>query len=314
MGFGILPTTRPVPRLFLRKLARDGSATEGRSSAILDRSCDRRARVRPSRRRCTIDLTIGINVRGRPGLQVRRPHGSGDYVFVHFLGPARLGHDGSLRVGRGDCVVWRPDSPSYVRSDTTIYNHFAHLSTDLAGPAFRQFPVVFDQVFTPRSTAFVRPLLLRLQREWVRRDAYWERAVQMSVHELALQLCRAGGAAVRRSASPHTDRLRTIRLRVHQIPAEPWTLSKLAQLAHLGESQFSALYRALFGRSPIDDLLRARLELARYYLAQTDLPVAAVGDLVGFAEPSHFSRTFRRHVGCSPRTFRASGGTAPSRG
>ena len=235
-------------------------------------------------------------------------------MFVHFLGPARLDQDGERRVRRGDCIVWRPDSPSFVRSDTTIYNHFVHLPTDLARPAFRQFPVVFDQTFRLRSTTFVRPLLMRLQREWVRREAYWERAVEMCVRELALHLCRDGGSAASRPTSAHADRLRAIRLRVHQKLAEPWTLARMADLAYLRESQFSALYRDLFGRSPIDDLLQTRLDLARYYLTQVDLPVAAVGELVGFADPAYFSRIFRRHVGCSPRDFRAHGRTPEGSG
>ena len=62
---------------------------------------------------------------------------------------------------------------------------------------------------------------------------------------------------------------------------------------------------AATGRSAkqvIDD--RAALE-ARRLLACTELPIAEVGQRLGFAEPTNFGRFFHREVGCSPGAFRA---------
>jgi AraC-like DNA-binding protein len=47
---------------------------------------------------------------------------------------------------------------------------------------------------------------------------------------------------------------------------------------------------------------------AKRLLSATDLPVAAIGRRLGFAEQTHFSRLFHRAVGCPPGLFRA--GTA----
>ncbi|HYN94743.1 MAG TPA: AraC family transcriptional regulator [Pilimelia sp.] len=62
---------------------------------------------------------------------------------------------------------------------------------------------------------------------------------------------------------------------------------------------------AATGRSAkqvVDD--RAALE-ARRLLACTDLPVAEVGQRLGFPEPTNFGRFFHREVGCSPGAFRS---------
>jgi AraC-like DNA-binding protein len=62
---------------------------------------------------------------------------------------------------------------------------------------------------------------------------------------------------------------------------------------------------AATGRSAkqvIDD--RVALE-ARRLLACTQLPVAEVGQRLGFTEPTNFGRFFQREVGCSPGAFRA---------
>jgi hypothetical protein len=39
----------------------------------------------------------------------------------------------------------------------------------------------------------------------------------------------------------------------------------MARTANLGANRFSVLYRRFFGTSPIDDLLSARIELAKYH-------------------------------------------------
>ncbi|HZN19140.1 MAG TPA: helix-turn-helix domain-containing protein [Micromonosporaceae bacterium] len=54
----------------------------------------------------------------------------------------------------------------------------------------------------------------------------------------------------------------------------------------------------------IDD--RVALEAMRM-LRCTDLPVAAVGQRLGFPGPTHFGRFFHREVGCTPGAFRAAG-------
>jgi len=70
---------------------------------------------------------------------------------------------------------------------------------------------------------------------------------------------------------------------------------------------------AAAGRSAkqvLDD--RVALE-AKRLLACTDVPVASVGEQLGFPEPTHFGRFFAREVGCTPGAFRAAvaGATKP---
>ncbi|MFP5430819.1 MAG: AraC family transcriptional regulator ligand-binding domain-containing protein [Gammaproteobacteria bacterium] len=49
-----------------------------------------------------------------------------------------------------------------------------------------------------------------------------------------------------------------------------------------------------------------REELACWLLLQSDLPVEAIAERLGYEDTSNFSRTFRRWVGVTPRDFRAS--------
>ena len=49
----------------------------------------------------------------------------------------------------------------------------------------------------------------------------------------------------------------------------------------------------------------ARINLdAKRLLAQTAMPIARIGDQIGFDEATNFVKFFKREVGCAPGAFR----------
>lgn len=251
-----------------------------------------------------MQVRVGIAVQGRPGLVVDRPHGCGDFCLIRFRQRAFLSRDRASNVSADECLLLGPHTPTYIAGDPIIDNDFLHLSPDLIEPALRRFPVPLDRQLAPRSSGFLLPLLGRVQEEWVRRDQHWQAAVETCVTDLFLRLARNLDGGTDAVPVAHADRLREIRLQVHRSPTERWTVARMAALAHLQESQFSLLYRHLFGHPPIEDLLRVRLDLARHYLAGYDLTVSEIAGLCGFGDLAYFSRCFRRHIGIPPSTYR----------
>ncbi len=56
--------------------------------------------------------------------------------------------------------------------------------------------------------------------------------------------------------------------------------------------------------SPIDYLIKKRLEIARYLLTNTRYPVAEVAKQIGYDNPLYFSSLFKKHTGMSPTEYR----------
>jgi AraC-like DNA-binding protein len=83
------------------------------------------------------------------------------------------------------------------------------------------------------------------------------------------------------------------------------TVASLASASHLSRSQFIARYRALFGDTPHQTRIRARLEHAKWLLATTHLTVTQTCMAVGFLSLGSFSALFRRRSGESPMQFKA---------
>jgi transcriptional regulator GlxA family with amidase domain len=83
------------------------------------------------------------------------------------------------------------------------------------------------------------------------------------------------------------------------------TVASLATASRLSRSQFIQRYRDVFGDTPHQTRIRARLERAQWLLATTELTVTDVCMAVGFSSLGTFSRTFRARCGEPPVRYRA---------
>jgi AraC family transcriptional regulator len=90
------------------------------------------------------------------------------------------------------------------------------------------------------------------------------------------------------------------------------TLDELAGVACLSRYHFARLFRASTGKSPMEFVLHAKMKLAMDILANSDQKIAVTAASLGFFDQSHFTRTFRRLNGISPRTFTRMERTAQS--
>jgi AraC family transcriptional regulator len=93
----------------------------------------------------------------------------------------------------------------------------------------------------------------------------------------------------------------------------PITLEVLAGLANLSVFHFARRFKHTTGRSPYQYVLEWKIRRARVLLRAGELPVAAIGDALGFASPAHFAAAFKRAEGVSPRAFQQGQATGQKR-
>ena len=82
--------------------------------------------------------------------------------------------------------------------------------------------------------------------------------------------------------------------------------SAAAKTCGLDRFEFSKRFRAAFGLTFREYLLRARVSEARRFLASGKLSVTGVAYSVGFNDGSHFARIFKRFTGVLPSDYRDS--------
>jgi len=82
------------------------------------------------------------------------------------------------------------------------------------------------------------------------------------------------------------------------------TLDQVAREAALSPGQFIRTFKAVFGQTPHQVRINARLELAKTLLITGSAPVTDVCAAAGFASLGTFSYVFTRRVGSSPSALR----------
>ena len=85
---------------------------------------------------------------------------------------------------------------------------------------------------------------------------------------------------------------------------ETLTLEQLAEEAHMNKYYLSHAFKKEYGVSPINYMITCRVEESKYLLAETDLSLSRIAQLLGFSSLSYFSQVFRRTQGISPLEFR----------
>jgi AraC-like DNA-binding protein len=134
-----------------------------------------------------------------------------------------------------------------------------------------------------------------------------------ALEELATRLAGAVVATLaespRSAASPSRRDARRVTAAARRIEAaaeERLTLAQLARDAAMSPYHFLRVFRAVIGTTPHQFLLRTRLHRAAVRLRRSAEPVSTVAFDVGFDDLSTFNRRFRRVMGASPSTWRAS--------
>jgi AraC-like DNA-binding protein len=85
---------------------------------------------------------------------------------------------------------------------------------------------------------------------------------------------------------------------------KPIKSGDLAALLDLTPCHFSRAFRNSFGNSPLEYVIRRRMERAQGLMLSTDAPLSQIALECGLADQAHFSRLFRRTVGESPKVWR----------
>lgn len=86
--------------------------------------------------------------------------------------------------------------------------------------------------------------------------------------------------------------------------AEKISVSQLADVACMSESHFHIMFRNVVGVTPHQYLIQARLKEASRLLRQSQAPVNAIAEQVGFANQSALTNAFKRYYQQTPGQFR----------
>lgn len=244
------------------------------------------------------------------GFAIDRPAGlPSEYLFLHFLSPTRMVlRKRELKLPPGACFIYAPGEPQLYGGDGVgLGNDAFHFSGKRAGGILKEYGIPLNSPLLPSETWRIADISAEMHREYSSRSALssdvFESLFRLLCIELSRRLADVGPAPLSPRATEIRSRLRAVRLSMLSHLGEPWDVQRLAAAAGLGRSRFCSLYLSLFGKPPIEELIDARIEMAKRLLSGGNCSVEDAAKLCGFSSPQYFCRAFRARAGRTPGSF-----------
>lgn len=239
---------------------------------------------------------LGIDTVTAPYERVRL-NPSGSFILVCVEGWGRVLLDGRWQTIREGMACMAPPR---------VPNAFHAIP----GKKWRLLWIRYDEppYVTPMVSAAspvkVKTDVRQLLRIWEGLRAEWQSARDPKVLHHWIELLQSHA---RRLAGPwrRDDRLRKLWEMIGSRLTEDWSVTTLAQEAHVSEEHFRRLCWRELGRSPIAHLTSLRIQAAQALLASTLDKQEYIAERVGYHSPVAFSRAFKRWVGCLPSEYRS---------
>lgn len=105
----------------------------------------------------------------------------------------------------------------------------------------------------------------------------------------------------------HQDRIARTIVNIRENYAHPFSVDDLAREAGMSAPVFHRAFKAITGSSPHQYLKTTRLHRAKGFIIFDGLPVGEAARRVGYDNPAHFSREFKKHFRVSPKAAQSSG-------
>ncbi len=251
--------------------------------------------IRPA----TPDIALILFTGGAMRLEQRHPHGPWKALSLH----------------QGDLIL-RPGTPYEVRwkSLSSLPTHTLHvrLSKGLLARTAEEVTGYDPACLSVEEHAgFQDPLLMQiglaLWRELEQPAPAGKLYAQTAAQLLAVHLLRsstAGGGIEEPSQGLTHQQMRHVLDFVQAHLDQDLSLEALAQQTGFSPYHFARLFRQTTGASPHQFVLHQRIERAQCLLKERDVSLAHVATECGFANQSHFTQVFKRHLGLTPQAYR----------
>ncbi len=245
----------------------------------------------------------------KAGFLISRPSGLDSYTFIHFLTPVRLRTQGAeISVRAGGCIFFAPDTPQFFQSDSDVIHNWAHFDKRLS-EKLTLYNIPTDQILYPKDVGFISDIFRKLEIENFSENEHKDTLCAALSEEFLIRFSRAlhGETPLPLTDRAERKRLRELRQYILSHPEQKWSVSKIADKVPLSPSRFHAVYKSLFGTSPMQDVIEAKISYAKsLLLANHRLSLPEVAEKLGYNDQYHFIRQFKAVTGETPGQYRKS--------
>lgn len=251
----------------------------------------------------------GCGTRHPSNYRMSRPEGLTNYVILVIRTSGEFQINGRHHdVSPGHALILAPNTPYFYGNPKGEYmDDWLHFNLDDTS-FFQKHGLSTNEPFpignTEMFTSFIRQIL------WEKsygHPAFSNQNAEAVFTVLINHLTAAYNTKDSLKPFNHfQDQLQLLRLELQHTASGDHNIHEHAHKMGVSESYFQHLYRDFFGISFQQDLIRLRIDYAKYIMTTTDLTLEQIAEVCGYTNEVHFYRQFKKQMGITPSKYRKS--------
>lgn len=161
-------------------------------------------------------------------------------------------------------------------------------------------------VLTPQNPYNAEHSLRKIFASFHEKSKASEPVLSKRITDLLTELILASSASA--VQSNQADALEDILAYISENAANPITVEELAGRANLSPFYFTRIFKKETGFTPHEYVIQVRVNMAKFYLKTTDLPLKEIAFRSGFNSECSFCTSFKKATGLTPGSYRKDSG------
>ncbi|GAA3413534.1 helix-turn-helix transcriptional regulator [Paenibacillus hodogayensis] len=164
----------------------------------------------------------------------------------------------------------------------------------------RELPLPTISNLKPKNLATT--IVQQMHAYWSNKKVGYEWKVNLGFKNLIAELISKQIQAKGEDAA--LDIVNTVISYINEHYHETIDRSSLSEYVSLSHSHLSLLFKKYTGWSPVQYIIKIRMDKAKELLRDTRKSISTIACEVGYTDPFYFSRVFTKHTGLAPRDYR----------
>lgn len=226
-----------------------------------------------------------------------------DYYLIYVIAGDMVLHTpmnhGEIR--QGQFIILSPGIPYEYqsRAGDELNYLWIHFTGSEVQTLLNKLGIIPGRMENPGVHNALMELWRQLFREFMTHDSFFEVSSPGVLAQILTRL-------VRFASSPGRT-LMTSLAYIHRKYHTPLSVANLAEMEHLSEAHYRAVFKTLTGTTPNSYIIDRRMAAACHMLESTDCSMEEIAHTVGYSDVYYFGRIFRARVGISPGRYRRVG-------